>query len=103
MDGDTLPAGMSLVSASGANCAATVSGLNCSAVNIAAGGSPVVITVTVHVASSVADGVTLTNSPSAFGNETDPNAANNSDSEDTPVVRKADVSLVKADGGLTAV
>jgi len=95
---DTLPAGMSFVSATGATCAAVGQLVTCSAFNIADGAADVVIAITVDVASSVADGTTLTNNVSANGNETDPDLTNNDDDEPTDVDRSSDLRIAKDDG-----
>lgn len=76
---DTLPDGMTLVSADP----------GFGPFDIAYGDPDLVITVTVLVDASVDDGAILTN------NVTDPNPGNNEDSEDTPVGRSADLVITK--------
>ena len=63
-----------------------------------AAGADVTWTIVASVASSVADGSTLSNSASiATNNTTDPVAANNSDTETTAVIARADLQVEKSD------
>ena len=63
-----------------------------------AAGANVTWTIVASVASSVADGTTLSNSASiATNNTTDPVAANNSDTETTAVIARADLQVEKSD------
>ncbi|MBT8440150.1 MAG: DUF11 domain-containing protein, partial [Gammaproteobacteria bacterium] len=94
---DTLPAGMSFVSANGASCTTNGQVITCDAFDIIVGGPDVIITIIVDVASSVASG-TLFNIATANGIETDPDLTNNEDDEPTDVVREADLSITKDDG-----
>ncbi|WP_405055822.1 DUF11 domain-containing protein [Kribbella sp. NBC_01505] len=89
---DTLPDGVTLVSAKAAQgtCTGTV---DCALGDIASGAS-VSITVVVRVpAASTATG--LTNVATATTSTSDPNPANNTASVTTPVTRVADLSLLK--------
>lgn len=95
---DTLPEGMTFVSATGATGSAEGQIVTFEPFDIAVGGADVVITITVDVAASVADGTTLTDTATADANEDDPDETNNTDDEDTTVERKADVSITKGDG-----
>ncbi len=92
---DTLPAGVTFDSTSG--CAEDPAGVpTCSLGTIAAGDSAsYTVTVTVDAATS---GV-ITNSVSVTSNTPDPNARNNTDTEDTTVTPSgtADLSIVKSD------
>ncbi len=86
---DTLPAGVTLASAP-AGCVPLANVLTC-AIGAVTGGSRVTTTLTV---TPTATGV-ITNGVSVTGNEFDPNAANNSNSLSTTVVRAADLSLTQ--------
>ena len=94
---DTLPAGVSFVSTSG--CGEDPSGVaSCSLGDIASGGSAqYTITVTVAAATSG----TITNSVSISSDTSDPNASNDTASEDTtvsaPPPPEADLSVTKSD------
>jgi uncharacterized repeat protein (TIGR01451 family) len=92
---DTLPAGMSLVNATGATCLADDQEITCQPFGIAFGDDPVVITVYLDVASSVADDAVLVNKAAAHGIEYDPNPGDNTASETTTITREASLSLAK--------
>jgi LPXTG-site transpeptidase (sortase) family protein len=92
---DTLPAGVTLNSTSG--CAEDPGGVpTCSLGVIAAGGSDS-YTISVTVDADVADGTTLTNTATVSSDTTDPNAANDTDTEDTTVNAEADLAITKSD------
>ena len=91
---DTLPAGVTLVSATPSQGSCTLT--TCNLGNLASGASATV-TIVVNVASSTACGSTLTNSVSVTGNETDPNAANNTATANTAVICQTDLSITKND------
>ena len=92
---DTLPGGLTYKSDDG-GC--TVSGqvVTCSLGNLASGSSSTV-NIVATVSSSFEDGGIATNAVSVVGEETDPDNGNNSATEDTTVVRKADLSITKTD------
>lgn len=94
---DTLPAGLSYVSASGANwdCSADGKVITCTRSNgLAAGASAPDITVRAHVAADAGPAV-LTNVASVAGIAPDPNPSNNTDSDKVNVVDEANVSITK--------
>ena len=92
---DTLPAGMTLLATNG--CAEDPAGVpTCSLGTIAAGASAS-YTAVVRVDAGTPDGTVRTNSVSASSSTTDPDTANNSTSEDTTVITRADLSVRKSD------
>ena len=94
---DALPAGTSFVSATSPDCVHSAGTVTCTSAGLAAG-ADVTWTIVASVASSVADGTTLSNSASiATNNTTDPVAVNNSDTETTAVIARADLSITKDD------
>ena len=94
---DALPAGTSFVSATSPDCVHSAGTVTCTSTGLAAG-ADVTWTIVASVASSVADGTTLSNSASiATNNTTDPVAANDSDTETTAVIARADLSITKDD------
>ena len=94
---DPLPAGTSFVSATSPDCVHSAGTVTCTSAGLAAGAN-VTWTIVVSVASSVADGSTLSNTASiATNNTTDPVAANNSDTETTAVIARADLQVEKSD------
>ncbi len=91
---DTLPAGVTLVSATPS--AGTCTGLACDLGNLANGASATII-ITVTVDPAVACGTMLTNTASVGSSVSDPNAADNTASADTTVTCPADLSISKSD------
>jgi uncharacterized repeat protein (TIGR01451 family) len=91
---DTLPAGVTLVSATPS--AGTCTGLSCDLGNLANGASAT-INITVTVDPAIACGTTLTNTASVGSSVSDPNAADNTASADTTVTCPADLSISKSD------
>ncbi len=92
---DTLPAGVTFVSASGAGWTCTNTGnvsVTCTRPALATGTSAPAITVTV---TAPAQGATLSNVASVAATTTDPNAANNSSSLSTTVTPSADLAITK--------
>ena len=90
---DTLPAGVELVSTSGAPCAGVP--LHCDLGNLPAGGV-VTITVTVRLAPNVATGTSHTNTVTVSSPTPDPDTANNTASTTTVVgPASADLALDK--------
>ncbi len=88
---DTLPAGVSFVSASGTgwSCVESTGIVECDAANLAVGAAPdITITVTVTATSG-----TLSNTATVAGTITDPNSANNSATATTDVTPVADLSV----------
>ena len=91
---DTLPAeltGVTVVSSQG-GCAA----FPCNLGTIAAGGNAT-ITVTGTVNPATADGAVLSNTATVSSSTTDPVEGNNSDTETTAVIARADLSITKMD------
>ena len=91
---DTLPAeltGVTVVSSQG-GCAA----FPCNLGTIAAGGNAT-ITVTGTVNPATADGAVLSNTATVSSSTTDPVEGNNSDTETTAVIARADLSITKVD------
>ena len=91
---DTLPAeltGVTVVSSQG-GCAA----FPCNLGTIAAGGNAT-ITVTGTVNPATADGAVLSNTATVSSTTTDPVEGNNSDTETTAVIARADLSITKVD------
>lgn len=94
---DTLPAGMTFASATGATCSTIGQEVTCNPFNLLNGGSKA-ITIMLDVDSSIPDGTILTNEASASSLTTfDLYMGNNKDSEDTHVEAKADLSITKTD------
>jgi uncharacterized repeat protein (TIGR01451 family) len=93
---DTLPAGVSFVSASGTgwSCGASMGVVTCTRATLAPGAAPD-ITLIVAVAPDTRG--TLSNTASVSSAETDTNAGNNSDTADTAVNASADLAIVKTD------
>lgn len=92
---DTLPSGVSLVSTTG--CVEDNTGVpTCSLGTITAAGQKQ-YSVTVEVSPAVAHGATLTNSVSVTSATADSDEDNNSITENTAVVRQADLSISKVD------
>jgi uncharacterized repeat protein (TIGR01451 family) len=93
---DTLPAGTTFVSDTDSCVEAPAGTLTCSLGAIATGGSTS-FDITVAVDPSVADGAVLTNSSTLSTTTTDPNAANDTATENTTVNAEADLSITKSD------
>jgi uncharacterized repeat protein (TIGR01451 family) len=93
---DTLPAGVTLVSAnpSTGSCSGTTT-ISC-ALGIFPGGASATIDIVVKVSASASSG-TLTNTGRVSAVTSDPNAANNMATATTTVVNGADLSLTKTD------
>ncbi len=95
---DTLPAGVTFVSATPSHgaCLPPVGlSVTCNLGNLANGASAAV-TIVVTVNASTPDGAVLTNTAETRGNELDPRPGDNTASVDTRVIRKADLSITKA-------
>ncbi|MFN8168623.1 MAG: hypothetical protein U0S36_07540 [Candidatus Nanopelagicales bacterium] len=93
---DTLPAGVSFVSASGSGWTCTAAGdvsVTCTTAALAAGATAPAITV---VVTAPARGATLVNRASVTATTADPVPANNDASATTQVAGSADLSLVKS-------
>ena len=88
---DTLPAGVTLVSAPGCSGSAT---LSCT-VGTLAPGATAQFTVVVAVPAGAADGIDLTNTADVAGNETDPEPTNNSSRATATVVRSTQLEITK--------
>jgi uncharacterized repeat protein (TIGR01451 family) len=93
---DTLPAGLTFVSAAGTSwtCGETGGTVTCTRASLAVGPAEI-ITITV---TAPAQGGTVTNTASVSATTVDPATANNSDSETTDVAVVADLSVAKTDG-----
>ena len=98
---DTLPAGVSLVSATGTgwSCAASGATLDCTRLapseTLAVGASLPVISVVVQVPADTAPGSTLANSASVTGRTHDPLLPNNTDTDSATVTASADLRVDK--------
>ena len=95
---DTLPAGWNFVS--GAGCSTTANGFDCSVGALALNATQSFMVTVAAPADAVG---TVTNQATLAANESDPQAANNVDSEDTDVDAEADLSLSNDDGVTTAI
>ena len=95
---DSLPSGVSYVSAvpSIGSCSESGGTITCVFGTIAAGASESVV-IAVTVPSDTAAGTTLTNDATVTSATTDPDASDNSISEDTTVNTNADLSITKID------
>ena len=92
---DTLPSGVTFVSATGTGWTCTNTGnvsVSCTRPALATGTTAPTITVTV---TAPAQGATLSNAASVASTTNDPNAANNSSSASTTVTPSADLALTK--------
>ena len=91
---DGLPAGLTYVSAtpSQGSCSQAAGTVSCSLGTVAPAATPIISI----VATSTGSG-TVTNSASVSSSTSDPSIANNSDSEDTTISPRADLSIVKTD------
>ena len=94
---DTLPAGLTLVSATGASCSTGVdpSIITCDLGTVAAGDPPTVITLVVDVAPDVLGGVV--NEATVTSTTPDPAPENNGDTSEDPTAPDADLSIEKVD------
>ena len=98
---DTLPAGVSLVSATGTgwSCAASGATLDCTRLapgeTLAVGASLPVLSVVVQVPDDTAPGSTLTNAASVTGRTHDPVLPNNTDTDTATVTASADLRIDK--------
>jgi uncharacterized repeat protein (TIGR01451 family)/LPXTG-motif cell wall-anchored protein len=93
---DTLPAGVTFVSAGGGGWTCSNAGnvtVSCTRLTLAAGASAPVITITV---TAPAQSATLDNAASLTSATPDPDLSNNSSSTSTTVTASADLSIVKA-------
>ena len=98
---DTLPAGSSFVSAAGVGwvCTPGSGTVTCaSATDLAPGSAATQIVVTVAIPSSQTG--TVVNTATVSGATPDPNLANNTATDSTPVGRSADLSIQKTSNGL---
>ncbi len=94
---DLLPSGVIFDSASSdPNCAPAGAAILCTLGDLGAGQSATA-TIVVTVPSSTAQGTSLSNWAIVSGDENDPQSSNNTASENTAVIRAADLSLSKAD------
>src|SRR5207249_2461109 len=93
---DTLPAGMSFGSASGASCTPAGQTVVCTLPALTAGGVAS-FTITVHVAPSATG--SLTNFVTVGSDTPDPDAANSTTSDAVTVVRSADLEIAKSHTG----
>lgn len=94
---DNLPAGTSFNAAgSDPRCSAAGSVVSC-VLSVLASGTTDTFVIEVDVASSVADLATLTNTAGIASDTDDPDPTDNSSSDDVPVTRESDISIVKAD------
>ena len=99
---DTLPVGVSFVSAvvtggSGGESCVEAAGVVTCGLGVIGTGSTETATIVVTVSGALPEGTVLTNNASVTSSTTDPDAANNADSEDTTIVGVADVSITKTD------
>lgn len=101
---DTLPAGVTFVSATGdAACSAAGQNVTCAGGGIAAGAPAQVTTVTVAIAGNVTGTIANTANIAVAPGTTDPNMSNNTSLDNAPVEPNADLAIVKThSGNLTA-
>ena len=94
---DILPGGVTFdADSSDSNCAPAGAAILCTLGDLGAGRSATA-TIVVTVPSSVGQGTLLSNWAIVSGDENDPQSSNNTASENTGVIRAADLSLSKAD------
>lgn len=93
---DTLPPATTFDSAtpSQGSCSQAGGTVTCNLGDLAAGATATV-EIVVTLPPSMAHGTTLTNTAEVTGNEPDPNLGNNTDTEQTRVIRQADLSVTK--------
>ncbi len=101
---DSLPAGLTFVSATGSNwnCAAAGQDVTCTHPGLLLSGAslpPITLTVTVDAAAWPS----VTNTASASANTTDEDLTNNTASDFTTVERRSDLAIAKTDGQATAI
>ncbi|MEZ6126651.1 MAG: DUF11 domain-containing protein [Planctomycetaceae bacterium] len=94
-----LPTGWSLVSATGTGGSTFSSTTGVWTIGNLAQGASRTLTVTLTVGASAAEGTVTNTATLATVNETDSNLANNTDSEDTTIIRTVDVAVTKSDTG----
>lgn len=94
---DILPTNMSYVSASGTgvNCSNSGQTVTCSYGPTISAGQSVNATLTVAVNANIAGGTTLNNTASVSSATSDPNMANNSDTDTVDIDSSADLAIVK--------
>ena len=92
---DTLPTGLTFVSASPSICTPAGGTVVCTFGSSLNAGSNTSLTLTAQVGSSVASGSTLTNQAVVGSSDTDPNTANNSASASSTVTTQADMTISK--------
>jgi uncharacterized repeat protein (TIGR01451 family) len=94
---DAIPVGTTFVSATSPDCVNASGTVTCTSAGLASGAS-VTWTITVHVASNLADGAMLSNTAAIATNmTTDPVSGNNTDTETTTVNKRSDLSVTKTD------
>ena len=95
---DTLPAGVTFVSAvsTAGTCSDDGGTVFCNSIGTLANGASATVTIVVKVPSSTADADVLSNSATASATETDPDTGNNTNvTQNTTVHRLADLSVTK--------
>ncbi|MEZ6126652.1 MAG: SdrD B-like domain-containing protein [Planctomycetaceae bacterium] len=92
-----LPTGFSLVSASGTGGSTFVAGTGIWTIGNLAVGQSRTLTATLTVGVTAANGTITNTAVVSAVNETDSNLTNNSDSEDTTIVREVDIAVTKSD------
>jgi uncharacterized repeat protein (TIGR01451 family) len=94
---DPLPSGLTFnASGSSGECSAAGRNVTCDIGDLSADGE-VTLNISVSAHATLTDGTLLRNTASVSGNETDPNAGNDSDQEETTVIRRADLQVSKSD------
>ncbi|MBD8539605.1 beta strand repeat-containing protein [Frigoribacterium sp. CFBP 8751] len=91
---DTLPAGLTGVTATGADCTVTGTTIGCAVPDLAVGASTP-ITITGTVPATADPGAGLTNTATIAGSLTDPDRTNNTATAAATVTTAADLSIVK--------
>jgi uncharacterized repeat protein (TIGR01451 family) len=91
---DVLPAGLTYVSAtpSQGSCSQLAGTVTCSLGTVAPGATP-----TVAIVATATGSGSVTNTASVSSTTSDPSSANNSDTEDTAIAQRANLSIVKTD------
>ncbi len=95
---DVVPSGLTVVEASlSPDCALSGQTVSCSTASLVAG-SDYVLTIVADLDENAADGSTISNTASADSETEDPNADNNSATDETEVAKSADLAVTKTVG-----
>ena len=94
---DSIPAGLTLISASGADwsCAETAPTVRCTLPSLSAGASAGPITIVVTVDEEASDSGSVTNTATVSSDTPDPDPSGNNSTVTTPLDRSADLAIAK--------